>query len=167
MASLPFQTMWNLIVTNHQFLTFSTELLTAIFWEETMFQNIPQLGGPAVGFGQVEPGTIHQVNQEFGKKFTRQSILGSDDESVEVASLTLKMLFQRLRSIRASLNGYAGVSSRPQNAKLVQQWLRCENQLSSLALPEPLQSLSDSQIDEIKAALKKASPGSNPDRAFP
>ena len=40
------------------------ELLIAIFWEESLFNNIEQRGGTAWGFGQVEPLEMRHVETE-------------------------------------------------------------------------------------------------------
>jgi hypothetical protein len=40
---------------------FSVELLIAIFWEESLFNNVPQDGGTAWGFGQTEPAEFYKV----------------------------------------------------------------------------------------------------------
>jgi len=50
------------------------ELLVGIFWEETMYTNRKQLQGPAVGFGQVEPG-----NDESRQRLLRHKLLSELD----------------------------------------------------------------------------------------
>jgi hypothetical protein len=91
MARLSYDAMRNLILDNISWLrevtVFTPELLTAIFWEETGFQNIPQTGGgPAVGFGQVERATIKGVNRFFSTNFTPVQILADDNASVQITS---------------------------------------------------------------------------------
>src|SRR5450432_2396348 len=54
--SLPFVDMWDLVMRvhgNHN-PAFPPSLLIGLFWEETMFTNRKQSGGPAVGFGQLQ-----------------------------------------------------------------------------------------------------------------
>jgi len=45
-----------------QTVVFPKELILAICWEESFFQNISQLGGPAVGYGQLEVSGRRIVN---------------------------------------------------------------------------------------------------------
>jgi hypothetical protein len=57
--------MWNLtnsVVPHTQSAPFTTELLVAIFWEETKFQNIVQPNWKGQGFGQVETTTLPDIN---------------------------------------------------------------------------------------------------------
>lgn len=42
---------------------FSVELLIAIFWEESLFNNIEQEGGTAWGFGQCEPAEYYKLER--------------------------------------------------------------------------------------------------------
>jgi hypothetical protein len=150
----------------------------AIFWEETLFQNIAQPNWKGRGFGQVETTTIPDVNRAFSKNFTEQSILSDEKQSVEVAFLTLKMLSQRLKTRQSALEGYAGVWSKDANGKwvrdrkktaIVSGWNGCENQLNSLGLVDTLNQsdLDDFEISTIKKALSTARANSNPDDAFP
>jgi hypothetical protein len=117
MARLSYDAMRNLILDNLPRLSdigvSTPELLTAIFWEETGFQNIKQAGGgPAVGFGQVEGATIKAVNRFFKTQFTPAQILANDNDSVLITSMTLSMLLAGTHSKMASLNGYAGAFAR-------------------------------------------------------
>jgi len=180
MARLSYDAMRNLILDNIDSLPNSTiftpELLTAIFWEETGFQNIPQFGGgPAVGFGQVERATIKAVNRFFQTNFTPELILADDNASVRITSLTLAQLFAGIGSKTGALRGYAGVFSNPANAPIPGRWLECERRLlivhaadrvpGSAAVFERLTYVADA--DAIKDALRAAKPNSNPDLAFP
>jgi hypothetical protein len=155
--------------------TFTPELLTAIFWEETQFRNILQIpAGPAVGFGQVQPGTIDDVNRAFKTNFSAAKILQDDSASVLITSFTLSLLFKRLKSKVQALHGYAGSSVRKENAPLPGRWMQCEAMLREihaddyltdgvyehLAFPPNVETL-------IKSALKAAKFNSNPDDAFP
>jgi hypothetical protein len=179
MARLSYDAMRNLILDNLARLpdigVFTPELLTAIFWEETGFQNIRQAGGgPAVGFGQVEAATIKAVNRFFKTHFTPGQILANDNDSVLITSMTLSMLLAGTRSKMASLNGYAGAFARPENKPIPARWINCENQLQAVhasdrlpggAVAERLTYVTDATA--IKKALKTAKPNSNPDLAFP
>ncbi len=180
MARLSYDAMRNLILDNISWLrdvtVFTPELLTAIFWEETGFQNIAQFGGgPAVGFGQVERPTIKAVNKAFSTKFTPEQILADDNASVQITSLTLSLFFKGTGSKMGALNGYAGSASNPANKPIPGRWVDCERQLlavhasdrieGSIAVYERLTYVTDAEA--IKKALKSAKPNSNPDLAFP
>ena len=180
MARLSYDAMRNLILDNIDSLPNSTiftpELLTAIFWEETGFQNIAQfVGGPAVGFGQVERATIKAVNQFFKTNFTPELILADNNASVRITSLTLAQLLVGIGSKTGALRGYAGVFSNPANAPIPGRWLECERRLmvahaadrvpGSAAIVERLTYATDA--GPIKEALRAAKPNSDPDLAFP
>jgi hypothetical protein len=179
-GQLTYDAMRNLILDNVAWLrevtVFTPELLTAIFWEETQFTNIPQLGGgPAVGFGQVERPTIKAVNGFFGTNFTPERILADDNASVQITSLTLSMLLRRTGSKMRALDGYAGSASNPANRPIPGRWVDCERQLlavhasdrmeGSTAVFERVTYVTDSEA--IKKALKAVKLNSNPDLAFP
>ena len=70
-AKLPgksYDEMKALIIRNHGLpYAFSYELLIAIFWEESFFNNLKQDGGTAWGFGQVEPSGVLQVRDSAGQ----------------------------------------------------------------------------------------------------
>jgi hypothetical protein len=113
---------------------FSPELLIAIFWEETGFRNIPQLGknscGPAVGFGQVQGPTpengktISSISRACNfcktKPWKPQEILCDDGKSIKIAGMALWQLFCasdpklsiEIRKLNA-LHGYAGWFKKP------------------------------------------------------
>jgi len=107
---------------------FDTESILAIFWEETFFNNVTQIGsGTAVGFGQTEPKEfwrfdakgsssqlarkkgylVHGLPRRHGKR-----LLGSlnDLTSVKVACAMIRDLFERgKRTKRSIMNAYGGV----------------------------------------------------------
>lgn len=117
--------------------TFSKELILAICWEETFFQNIAQPGGPAVGYGQLESSGRRIANQHLTGDpaagegaFSRSGILGSPQLSISAISHCLAGLFERLGfSKSAALNGYAGVKDRPENAVIPPRWEACATAL--------------------------------------
>jgi hypothetical protein len=119
---------------------FPKELVLAICWEESFFQNIPQLGGPAVGYGQLEKDGRRIANEHLtGKQitgegaFTRDKILGSREISIQAVSHCLAGLFERLgHSQSAALNGYAGVRQRPANAPIPGRWQACATALQGV-----------------------------------
>jgi len=118
----------------------SRELVLAICWEESQFQNIPQDGGPAVGYGQLERDGRRIANQhftgnwsDFGEGgFNAPAILASKETSIRAVSHSLAGLVQSLGSQEAALKGYAGVKSRPENAKLIPRWQACAAALKPL-----------------------------------
>src|SRR5262249_25145212 len=82
---------------------FSRGLILAICWEESFFQNIPQLGGPAVGYGQLEVDGRRIANQHFTGDpvagegaFNGPAILASRETSIRAVSHCLAGLFERL-----------------------------------------------------------------------
>lgn len=119
---------------------FPKELILAICWEESFFQNIPQVGGPAVGYGQLESSGRRIANQHFSGNpvagegvFNSNAILSSRETSVRAISHCLAGLFDRLgQSQAAALAGYAGVKQRPQNALIIPKWKDCANALQSV-----------------------------------
>lgn len=180
MAQLSYDSMRNLILDNMSLLpdvaTFTPELLTAIFWEETTFQSIRQFGGgPAVGFGQVERETIKAVNKAFKTNFTPDGILADDNLSVQITSYTLSLFLRGTRDKRRALDGYAGASVNSANAAIPGHWLRCESMLQIVHKPDQIPDSTAvferltyiTSAPAIKAALKVAKPDSNPDLAFP
>jgi hypothetical protein len=179
MAQLSYDAMRNLILDNIPLLrdvaVFTPELLTAIFWEETTFENIGQIGaGSAVGFGQVERPSIKMVNDAFNTNFTPEKILADDNLSVQIASYALSLCLRYTRTKAGALNLYAGANANPANAPTPGHWLRCEGLLravhasdriaGSVAVYERLTYATNSTA--IKAALKVAKPDSNPDLVF-
>jgi hypothetical protein len=168
MAGLSYDSMRNLILDNMPFLrdvtTFTPELLTAIFWEESGFQNIPQIGGgPAVGFGQVERPTIKMVNADFNTNFTPEKILADDGLSVQIASYTLSLLLKNTHNKRAALDGYAGASANPRNAPIPGRWLECERQLLAVHASD----WSANHTAAFERLTYAAKPNSDPNLAFP
>lgn len=123
----------------------SKELILAICWEESFFQNIPQLGGPAVGYGQLERDGRRIANQHFtGNQkdfsegsFTRSAILASQEKSIRAVSHCLAGLFKSLGSQDAALSGYAGVRQRPANAVIPPRWKACEKELQRVLSTVP------------------------------
>ena len=128
-----------------QTLIFSKELILAICWEESFFQNISQLGGPAVGYGQLEVSGRRIANQHFTGNlgagegvFNRGAILASRETSIRAISHCLAALFERLnQSQTAALNAYAGVSQRSQNAPIPGRWKQCATDLQNVLAGGP------------------------------
>lgn len=142
-----------------QFQACSKELILAICWEESFFQNIPQVGGPAVGYGQLEKDgrrianqhLIHDQSNFSEGAFTAPAILSSQQTSIRAISHCLAGLFDTLGSQTAALNGYAGVRQRPANSVIPPRWKACERDLQNV-LP-PAVSLNPIAVEN---ALRKA-----------
>jgi hypothetical protein len=136
----------------------SKELILAICWEESFFQNIPQLGGPAVGYGQLEKDGRRIANQHLTGNlsnfsegaFTAQAILSSQQTSIRAISHCLAGLFDSLGSQEAALNGYAGVRQRPANAAIPPRWKACERELQKVLSAVPFDPIA------VENALRKA-----------
>lgn len=120
---------------------FPPELVLAICWEETHWQNIPQYGGgPAVGYGQLERGGRYKANQyECGNynsysegRFTRTAILSSAEISIQAVGYCLAGLYnhpQLSHTRDGALNAYAGVQHRPENKPIPGRWVKCADAL--------------------------------------
>ncbi len=115
---------------------FSLELVMAIAWEESLFNNQQQIAGTAWGFGQVEPAEFYkfqgadaaypvyglpmverfevEVKNKEGKmvKIKKARLLGSltDKQSIQVEISALMHGFRALGGKQASLHAYAGVT---------------------------------------------------------
>jgi hypothetical protein len=149
----PFSKMVQLVSVNpsRNPLVFTPALMLAIFWEETMFQNIKQWrGGPAVGFGQIEKSSIKLANQfvsgNSNSPFSTESILSDDNVSVQASVALLDRYFSMLKSKNAALMGYSG-----QRQGIVNKWLSCETALQSLLI----NAFGWNQIS-VEEALRKA-----------
>lgn len=165
----------------------SRELLLAIFWEETLFNNIFQTGsGTAVGFGQTEPQEFFRFDPNhpdsgFAKKFNylmpelpprvptspgskRVKITTALDDftSVKVACAFVRDLFERgVKSKQSILNAYAGVGfTGPQPAHL-QGNGRSRIVQGWLECERLLQQTQPHETAKILAALQKAKPFPN------
>ena len=139
--------MLGLILANHRspFAPFSPHLLMAIFWEESLFSNVRQIGrgggaGPAVGFGQVEKQELPKLSTQKAQThgyFVPGMHAGISDLpdhlSVQVSSCMLLHLFFASQALDTNgkvafaLRGYSGNRS-----QIVGGWLACETALKKL-----------------------------------
>src|SRR5262245_17128994 len=121
---------------------FTPELMIAIFWEETRFENIRQSlikrgdnRGRAAGFGQVEPAEITKACNHCGitPPWKRDEIAPhvDDEKAVQIAGMSLGQLFCTRRKTLpvaekkcAALLNYAGLlSPRPPSFKgTLEEW---------------------------------------------
>jgi hypothetical protein len=167
MARITFAHMWKLVINNYSTYfgkyrsIFNPEIMIAIFWEESLFENAPQRGGgPAVGFGQVEKQEISKINAWFGTTFNNNGsdVLHNEAQGVQLSGLMLAMLYEvqvkkgNLKNPRdVALLNYAGY---PSNQNIPPKWKNCETELLKLALsPSYITTLSTSDVKSIKKAL--------------
>lgn len=134
-----FQYLWDLIVKNQSIIAptpISCELIAAIFWEETLFNNIMQVeSGSAVGFGQSEPAEFYKISSRgltskvpLIKKYAEDAqqkgflVYGlppvngryasgplSDEQAVQAPMALIRVLFEQGKSKMGILGAYAGV----------------------------------------------------------
>jgi len=117
----------------------SPEMILAICWEESFFQNVRQLGGPAVGYGQLEHDGRRIASQHFTKNpnagpdtfFSERRILDNRDVSIMAIGNCLGGLMERLRSPHAALMAYAGAPNKVENGDIPPRWQACEQELRS------------------------------------
>lgn len=137
---------------------FSPELLIAIFWEETRFENIKQAGGgPAVGFGQVEPPGVRAACEFCGInpawKPTDISPHVDDAKAVQIAGMYLHRQFcvskastkeaKKLFALRSYVGWFAKgdwfkgslAEWQRQRQAIIDGWLECEKYLKSRNQP--------------------------------
>jgi len=183
MARISFVHMWQLIHQNYGTYfgkyksVFTPELMTAIFWEETLFENRTQFkGGPAVGFGQVERPEIKKINHRFNTTFNEDGsdALTSEPQSVQLAGLALAAMYEaQLELVKkgkqimpaarhAALLNYAGY---PKNQDKPPRWEFCERQLAPLHLGPPPIRLDGVLVPRVKAALRLSRPSNDADFA--
>jgi hypothetical protein len=118
MASKKLSEMISLLKDNNPFSqSFPNELLIAIFWEETLFQNIEQVRGAegkkGLGFGQVQEDTLPLIKVRMGRAFAKSLIAADDNMSVQVASYALETFRRGFKSgspESAYKRGYAGAT---------------------------------------------------------
>jgi hypothetical protein len=154
---------------------FPDRLLIGIFWEETLFNNIYQIGGgTGVGFGQVEPSEFHRM-AEFSLHVPATKKVGAktmatgpltDDEAVKAACALLGSLKQRLGTRSAALRGYAGyqwakdhpaiaMPSATERLNIMARWQACEAKLVDV---KPFRLPTRAEQDVILNALNIAKP---------
>lgn len=181
MAALPefpeknFLEMLLLILRNHRrpLDPFTPQVLMAIFWEETLFNNSRQVVsgggfGRGVGFGQVEKQELPKVSTQeallkgyFVPGMTKTTTTLPDDTSVQVASCMLLHLFHQSKSntregkVAFAYRGYSG-----SRQAIIDRWVDCEKRLLSLPFsefkivnfPEPLANLEERIMEALQPA---------------
>lgn len=163
--------------------TFSNEMLLAIFWEASFFQNILRPtrsgAGPAAGFGRLEAAGVRPANflhtQQFPNDthpYNLSAILQDERLSVAVTADCLEGLSRMNEHMTpaAVLEAYAG----PNSTHLPARWLACETELKAVLQGFTFDPLKWDPV-KIEGALRKARwfPSSGPqyfevhDQLFP
>jgi len=120
---------------------FTDELLTAIFWEEHLFNNTKQDGkGTAVGLGQVEPRELPNL-RKYGIYVDAHSILSDPAQAVIASSYMLYHCYQSQtgsKTRKEALRRYAGYYSDHAQWRLrtIAGWEQCERRLSVIEEPK-------------------------------
>ena len=136
------------------------QLLLAIFWEESLFNNIKQIGGTAIGFGQMEPTELKRMNGAGDIQIDVSRILADPAASVDATAQMLDALVWKLGKSEA-LRGYAGyyfqkdAAFRARRQLTITGWLNCESGL--LGISQNILDLVGAPDATIEA-LKKARP---------
>jgi hypothetical protein len=126
------------------------ELIMAICWEESFFNNVKQQGGTAIGFGQMEPSELRKIRPDLSSS----DILGDPGLSIVAMSEMLDSLFQKLGRDNG-LRGYAGYWFRSDNEwrtkrqKIIDGWTACEQALQQI---DAYEMDPDATIDALKKA---------------
>jgi len=174
-----FEQMITLTMLNHGVpWVFSTELMIAIFWEESLFNNVKQTGGSAWGFGQVEPAEFYKFETEQAKQRgyyihglprrqrvgDRTILLGTltDNQSVKVASSALRHYYSTVnKSKRGALYAYGGVNykgnsslTKKKRISIINGWLDCEAHLQQIQDLIHWIGLEDHVIEALRMAKK-------------
>lgn len=168
MASRKLSEMISLTWDNNPFYQyFPDELLIAIFWEETLFQNIEQVRGASgkkgLGFGQVQEDSLPLIRVRMGKMYSRSLITTNDAMSVEVASYALETFrrgFQSGSPEVAYKVGYAGATEELKNQVLDG---RTRGQIATAVWQASLDLVNCGWDDRngVRAALSLARPASS------
>jgi hypothetical protein len=168
MASKTLSEMISLTSANNAYSqSFPNELLIAIFWEETLFQNIEQVKGAdgkkGLGFGQVQEDSLPLIKVVMGKAFPKSLITADDAMSVQVASFALETFRRGIKSGRpesAYKVGYAGADEAKKNQVLDG---RTRGQIANSVWQASLdmQSCGLDNRDGVRAALMRARPATS------
>ena len=166
MQSKTLKEMVNLLAQNNQYSPIiPDQLMIAIFWEETTFQNIEQIKGAdgkvGLGFGQVQEDSLPLIKVRLGKVFPRGLITQNDDMSVEVACCymeTLRRGFQTGSVEAAYKVGYAGATKEGRNQVLDPRTGRTRGQIADAVWQASLDLKTCKWDDKpaVKAALMRA-----------
>ena len=140
--------MQSLVYDANDDMIFADELYLGLFWEESIFNNLKQIGGTAIGFGQMEPAEFWQV-KKYGINLSANNMLHDDALCVKATVLYMRHLTSALGSPDAALKGYAGYKYDHAAWRLtkIAGWRACANALQSGDTSDP---------DVVKNALFKS-----------
>ena len=145
---------------------FPDELLIAIFWEETLFQNIEQVRGATgkkgLGFGQVQEDTLPLIKVRMGKAFPKSLITSNDAMSVQVASYALETFRRGFQSGSPEVAYKVGFASATKELKNQVLDGRTRGQIADAVWQASLdlQSYGWDDRNKVRAALMLARPAS-------
>lgn len=105
---------------------FSPELVACLMWEESGFRLVENRESGALGFGQILPSTLREINKRYKTNFTRAQLLASPDANVEATVLALELMWNWKKEKTAALLAYAGGN---RNYNAVRKWLAAEPHL--------------------------------------
>jgi hypothetical protein len=158
---------------------FSDRFLIAIFWEESLFNNVFQGGkGTAVGFGQVEPSEFSKLktyglglppvreervkvgNNEYKKVHSTAAL--TDQQAVQASAAVLDYVC-KIKSRETALRSYGGYywakdnpSAKPtadERLQIIANWEKCEKALADV---KPFKQPTRAEEDAIMDALQLA-----------
>jgi Transglycosylase SLT domain len=128
------------------------ELIMAICWEETFFNNVKQDGGSALGFGQMEPAELKKIRPDL----SATDILSDPGTSIAAMSEMLDSLFNRVGR-DGGLRGYAGywfrsdADWRKKRQAIIDGWTACEQALQQI---DAYETDPDATIEALKKSKK-------------
>jgi hypothetical protein len=165
MASKTLREMLDLLAKNNQYRPIiPDQLMIAIFWEETLFQNIEQNQGAngkvGLGFGQVQEDSLPLIKARLRKVFPRGLITQNDNMAVEVACSYMETLRQGMttRSVEwAYKSGYAKATGELKNQVLNPKTGRTRGQIADAVWQASLDLKACKWDDKpaVKAALMR------------
>ena len=152
------------------FSMFTDELVIAICWEESLFNNVKQSSGSAVGLGQVEPAELWSL-KKYGLSTNASRILASPAHAIEVVSYMLRHLYEsqkRNPTRYEALKRYGGYyyDKAAWRLEIIAGWEACERAL--LQIPSP--SWDSPGLVKDALALARSFPKDDPEydgRLFP
>lgn len=131
-----FDEVWPLIL-KHQRIHkshFSPELVACLMWEESGYRLVENDQSHALGFGQIMPSTLAEINKRFKTAFTRNDMLTSPDKSVQATVLALELAYSWKKNKVAALVAYAGGH---QNYRTIAKWISAEPLMIEARTPRP------------------------------
>jgi len=131
-----FNEVWNLILKHQRAHAshFSPELVACLMWEESGYRLVENNQSHALGFGQIMPSTLGEINKRYKTAFTRADMLTSPDKSVQATVLALELMYSWKKTKVAALVAYAGGF---QNYRTIAKWITAEPKMIEARTPAP------------------------------